>query len=157
VTLRPHKIHIRRVFQARLAGFYSLASQMGGMISIQDALFNELLRLPEGFRYKEELLPSEEESTFERLPFREFEFRGFKGKRRVGRKNEHDHRTDRADLEKINIKSDSHRGAFRRWCLLVAHNSLASGFLSMAALRNKVVSLRWALEHALSCGEKAGE
>src|SRR5262249_6429004 len=37
VTLRPHKIHIRRVFQARLA-----ASQMGGMISIQDALLNEL-------------------------------------------------------------------------------------------------------------------
>jgi hypothetical protein len=134
---------------------------MGGMISIHDALFNELLRLPEGFRYKEELLPSEEErariSTFERLPFREFEFRGFKGKRRVGRKNEHDHRTDRADLEKINIKSDSHRGAFRRWCLLVAHNSLASGFLSMAALRNKAVSLRWALEQALSCREKAGE
>jgi hypothetical protein len=40
---------------------------------------------------------------------------------------------------------------------LVAHNSLASGFLSMAALRNKAVSLRWALEQALSCGEKAGE
>jgi len=78
VTLRPHKIHIRRVFQARLAGFYSLASQMGGMISIQDALFNELLRLPEGFRYKEELLPSEEESTFERLPFRESNFEASK-------------------------------------------------------------------------------
>ena len=31
----------------------------------------------------------------------------------MGRKNEHDHRTDRADLEKINIKSDSHRALER--------------------------------------------
>jgi alkylated DNA repair dioxygenase AlkB len=57
------------------------------MVSIQHALFPELSRLPEGFRYKEELLrPGEERaliSTFERLPFREFEFRGFLGKRRT--------------------------------------------------------------------------
>jgi alkylated DNA repair dioxygenase AlkB len=57
------------------------------MVSIQHALFHELPRLPEGFRYEEELLPPEEEraliSTFERLPFREFEFRGFLGKRRT--------------------------------------------------------------------------
>ena len=57
------------------------------MVSIQHSFFHELPRLPEGFRYKEELLLPEEEraliSTFERLPFREFEFRGFLGKRRT--------------------------------------------------------------------------
>ncbi len=60
---------------------------MGIMASVQRALFHELPRLPEGFRYEEELLcPDEEQelmSTFERLPFREFEFRGFLGKRRT--------------------------------------------------------------------------
>ena len=60
---------------------------MGRMASVQHALFHELPRLPEGFWYEEELLsPDEEEaltSTFERLPFREFEFRGFLGKRRT--------------------------------------------------------------------------
>jgi len=59
----------------------------GSMVSIQHSFFHELPRLPEGFRYKEELLLPEEEraliSTFERLPFREFEFRGFLGKRRT--------------------------------------------------------------------------
>ena len=57
------------------------------MASVQHALFHELPRLPEGFWYEEELLsPDEEEaltSTFERLPFREFDFRGFLGKRRT--------------------------------------------------------------------------
>ena len=57
------------------------------MASVQHALFHELPRLPEGFWYEKELLsPDEEEaltSTFERLPFREFEFRGFLGKRRT--------------------------------------------------------------------------
>jgi hypothetical protein len=70
-----------------VAGFYKLASQMVNMISSQNALFHELPRFPEGFRYKEELVPPEEElaliSTFERLPFREFEYRGFLGKRRT--------------------------------------------------------------------------
>jgi alkylated DNA repair dioxygenase AlkB len=70
-----------------VAGFYNLASQMVNMISSQHALFHELPRLPEGFRYKEELLPPQEEraliSTFGRLPFREFEYRGFLGKRRT--------------------------------------------------------------------------
>src|SRR5215467_433406 len=60
---------------------------MGRMASVQHALFHELPRLPEGFWYEEELLSTEEErallSTFERLPFREFEFRGFLGKRRT--------------------------------------------------------------------------
>jgi len=50
-------------------------------------LFQELPRRPEGFRYVEELLRSEEEralmSTFGRLPFREFEFRGFLAKKRT--------------------------------------------------------------------------
>src|SRR5262245_58147452 len=53
----------------------------------QHALFPEPLRLPEGFRYEEELLAPDEErallSMFEHLPFREFEFRGFLGKRRT--------------------------------------------------------------------------
>ena len=53
---------------------------MGTMASVQRALFHELPRLPEGFRYEEELLSPKEEralmSTFERLPFREFDFLG---------------------------------------------------------------------------------
>ena len=43
--------------------------------------------LPEGFLYREELLSPEEEALlvqmFARLPFREFEFQGFLGKRRI--------------------------------------------------------------------------
>jgi alkylated DNA repair dioxygenase AlkB len=43
--------------------------------------------LPEGFRYQPELISVEQEQAllrhFEELPFREFEFRGFVGKRRV--------------------------------------------------------------------------
>ena len=57
------------------------------MASVQRSLFHELRCLPEGFRYEEELLSQVEEralmSTFERLTFREFEFRGFVGKRRM--------------------------------------------------------------------------
>ena len=53
------------------------------MVSVQPAFFH----VPEGFRYEEELLSPEEEraliSTLGRLPFREFEFRGFLGKRRT--------------------------------------------------------------------------
>jgi alkylated DNA repair dioxygenase AlkB len=60
---------------------------MGSMASVQHTLFNEVPRLPEGFLYEEEFLSPEEEralmSTFERLPFREFEFRCFRGKRRI--------------------------------------------------------------------------
>jgi len=60
---------------------------MRRMASVQHALFHEPPRLPEGFRYEEELLCPDEEralmSTFESLPFREFEFRGFLGKRRT--------------------------------------------------------------------------
>ena len=43
--------------------------------------------LPEGFQYKDEVLPPDEERSlvekFASLPFREFEFRGFLGKRRT--------------------------------------------------------------------------
>jgi hypothetical protein len=56
------------------------------MAFVQRAL-EELRLLPEGFSYEDGLLsPREEEvliSTFEHLPFREFEFRGFLGKRRT--------------------------------------------------------------------------
>jgi alkylated DNA repair dioxygenase AlkB len=57
------------------------------MACIQPTLFHPLQQLPEGFEYIEDVLFPEEEqaliSTFERLPFREFEFRGFLGKRRT--------------------------------------------------------------------------
>jgi hypothetical protein len=43
--------------------------------------------LPDGFRYQPDFLSREEESfllqNFKELPFKEFEFQGFKGKRRV--------------------------------------------------------------------------
>jgi alkylated DNA repair dioxygenase AlkB len=60
---------------------------MEGMASVQRALFDELSRLPEGFHYGEQLCSPDEENrlvaSFEPLPFREFEFRGFLGKRRT--------------------------------------------------------------------------
>jgi alkylated DNA repair dioxygenase AlkB len=69
-----------------VAVFYSLVSHIGSMAFVQRAL-EELRLLPEGFSYEDGLLsPREEEvliSTFEHLPFREFEFRGFLGKRRT--------------------------------------------------------------------------
>jgi alkylated DNA repair dioxygenase AlkB len=53
----------------------------------QLSLFRSNLNLPEGFRYEPELLDEAEECTLvaeiRRLPFREFEFHGFSGKRRV--------------------------------------------------------------------------
>lgn len=56
------------------------------MASVQRALFYSP-SLPTGFHYEEELLsPGEERAlvtSFEHLPFREFEFRSFKGKRRT--------------------------------------------------------------------------
>jgi alkylated DNA repair dioxygenase AlkB len=55
--------------------------------SNQLSLFEPESRLPDGFRYCSELLSEAEERTLvaeiERLPFREFEFHGFSGKRRV--------------------------------------------------------------------------
>ena len=60
---------------------------MEGMAPVQRALFDELSRLPEGFHYGEQLYSPDEENrlvaSFEPLPFREFEFRGFLGKRRT--------------------------------------------------------------------------
>ena len=57
---------------------------MGGMAVIQRRL---LKNFPEGFRYEERVLsPDREQSliaSFEHLQFREFEFRGFLGKRRT--------------------------------------------------------------------------
>ena len=50
-------------------------------------LFEVSVGLPEGLRYRPELLTPDEETTLvsmlEGLPFREFEFQGFLGKRRV--------------------------------------------------------------------------
>jgi alkylated DNA repair dioxygenase AlkB len=51
------------------------------------SLFESSLNLPEGFRYEAKLLDEDEERTLvaelQRLPFKEFEFHGFSGKRRV--------------------------------------------------------------------------
>jgi alkylated DNA repair dioxygenase AlkB len=53
----------------------------------QLSLFEHQPELPEGFRYHQDLLNGEEEHTLvgeiERLPFKEFAFHGFTGKRRV--------------------------------------------------------------------------
>ncbi len=50
-------------------------------------LFPEAVRLPEGFRYEPDVVPGELErellERFRNLPFKEFEFQGFRGKRRV--------------------------------------------------------------------------
>ena len=50
-------------------------------------LFGEEIELPEGFRYQPDLLTIEEErkllADIEVLPFKEFDFHGYKGKRRV--------------------------------------------------------------------------
>src|SRR6516165_5408202 len=60
---------------------------MGNMNSLQRSLFEDRPRLPEGFRYEENLLSPDQEraliASFKRLPFREFEYRGFLGKRRT--------------------------------------------------------------------------
>jgi alkylated DNA repair dioxygenase AlkB len=53
----------------------------------QLGFFDEAPQLPEGFRYKNDLISIAEEAALvrqiETLPFREFEFHGYKGKRRV--------------------------------------------------------------------------
>ncbi len=53
----------------------------------QRTLFNLTPGTPEGFRYQPDLLEEAEErglvAEIERLPFKEFEFHGFSGKRRV--------------------------------------------------------------------------
>jgi alkylated DNA repair dioxygenase AlkB len=57
------------------------------MDAAQPALFRGPIGLPEGFRYKDALFSPDEErmliKEFSRLPFKEFEFRGFLGKRRT--------------------------------------------------------------------------
>jgi alkylated DNA repair dioxygenase AlkB len=56
-------------------------------MSSQLSLFKHQLELPEGFRYHPDVLDEEEEHTLvgevKHLPFKEFEFHGFSGKRRV--------------------------------------------------------------------------
>ena len=56
---------------------------MAGQLSI----FDEEPRLPEGFRYAPDVLTAQQEvaalEQIRRLPFREFEFHGYTGKRRV--------------------------------------------------------------------------
>jgi alkylated DNA repair dioxygenase AlkB len=57
------------------------------MAAAQPDLFGEGPALPEGFRYQADLISPEEERTlleaFHGLDFKEFEFQGFLGKRRV--------------------------------------------------------------------------
>src|SRR5260370_34436215 len=65
-------------------GKMKFASAMSSQLS----LFERQLELLEGFRYHPDVLDGEEEHTLvgeiKRLPFKEFEFHGFSGKRRVG-------------------------------------------------------------------------
>jgi alkylated DNA repair dioxygenase AlkB len=53
----------------------------------QIAFFGRALELPEGFRYQADILSSEDEQLLldhmRQLPFKEFQFQGFVGKRRV--------------------------------------------------------------------------
>src|SRR4051812_20332933 len=55
--------------------------------SQQPALFDDGERLPRGFKYQPDFIPADEEAELvrhiEQLPFKEFEFQGFVGKRRV--------------------------------------------------------------------------
>jgi alkylated DNA repair dioxygenase AlkB len=55
--------------------------------AIQLSLFQSAPTLPDGFRYRPDLLSEADErrmvADIERLPFKEFEFHGFSGKRRV--------------------------------------------------------------------------
>jgi hypothetical protein len=55
--------------------------------SVQQDLFGNDVRLPEGFSYRQDIISQTEEATavrdFEALPFKPFEFRGYLGKRRV--------------------------------------------------------------------------
>jgi alkylated DNA repair dioxygenase AlkB len=57
------------------------------LIMVEVDLFDACVGLPEGVRYRAQLLAPDEETTlvsmFEALPFRAFEFQGFLGKRRV--------------------------------------------------------------------------
>jgi alkylated DNA repair dioxygenase AlkB len=57
------------------------------MKHVQLSLFEPTQKLPEGFRYQPEILSSGEEralvSRIAGLPFKEFEFQGFRGKRRI--------------------------------------------------------------------------
>jgi alkylated DNA repair dioxygenase AlkB len=58
-----------------------------GMSDSQMGLFGEQRDLPEGFRYQPRLITIDEEkkivADIEMLPFKEFDFHGYKGKRRV--------------------------------------------------------------------------
>src|SRR6188472_1989438 len=57
------------------------------MALVQHTSFQKLRRLPQGFQYRNDVLSPDQEraliASLERLPFREFEFRGFLGKRRT--------------------------------------------------------------------------
>jgi len=57
------------------------------MTHSQPDLFQPAPSLPEGFRYRPEFLSADEErdlaQRFANLPFKEFEFRGYRGNRRV--------------------------------------------------------------------------
>ena len=57
------------------------------MKTTQPDLFNKASVLPAGFRYQPDLMPADEEQrlveNLKGLPFKEFEFQGFLGKRRV--------------------------------------------------------------------------
>src|SRR6188472_494248 len=57
------------------------------MALVQHTSFQKLRRLPQGFQYRNDVLSPDQEraliASLERLPFKEFEFQGFLGKRRT--------------------------------------------------------------------------
>lgn len=70
----------------RASGFCPFISYIRCMVDNKPSLFSPS-GLPEGFHYQDEVLSPDQERTlvekFAPLPFREFEFRGFLGKRRT--------------------------------------------------------------------------
>lgn len=72
--------------ELRASGFCPFISYIPGVATTQSSLFPPS-GLPEGFCYEDEVLSSDQERTLVEklapLPFREFEFRGFFGKRRI--------------------------------------------------------------------------
>ena len=74
---------MRMIFATVPTFYWSPPPRMADQLS----LFELQPGLPDGFRYRPDLLEEEEEralvAEIERLPFKEFEFHGFSGKRRV--------------------------------------------------------------------------
>jgi alkylated DNA repair dioxygenase AlkB len=73
--------------RSRPADAFRMKSPFNGRSAPQAKLFDSAPNLPEGMRYAGELISSDEErgllAALPHLPFKEFEFHGFRGKRRT--------------------------------------------------------------------------